>query len=183
MFGATPYEVVEVPTTNMNAIVALAEGNNATDIRGGTFIRGGQEARVAVMAFSGDSPAAAGSGGPDFVVRLGPGESKTEHGLTFTFNGLHYFSGVVARKDPGATFIWLAACLFIPGVWITFWFARRRIWVQVVGTEARLAGMADRFVDLQKEIDEIIVKLGGGPPPAPVAGAPDPRTSPAMARS
>lgn len=178
-FGATPFEVIEIPTTDISAIVALAEGNNATDIRGGTFVRGGEEAKVAVMGFSGAGMLES-TGGPDFVARLGPGESQTVNGLTFTFNGLHYFSGVVARKDPGATFIWIAALLFVPAVWITFWMARRRLWLQIVGNQVRIAGMADRFVDLQKEINAIAAKFGAPPDDREAA---EPQTTPALARN
>ncbi|MEK7214278.1 MAG: cytochrome c biogenesis protein ResB, partial [Chloroflexota bacterium] len=73
-FGAVPYETVSIPTPNINAVVALAEGNTTSNVVGGTFIRGGQEAKLAVMGFKSEGGAA---GQPDFVVRLAPGETRT----------------------------------------------------------------------------------------------------------
>ena len=182
-FGSTPYEIVEVPTTNITAIMALAEGGIGGNVVGGTFIRGGQEAKLAVMGFAADTKTedvSPDNARPDIALRLAPGESRTERGLIFSFGGVSYFTGVVARKDPGATFIWIASVLFVPAVWVTFWLARRRLWVQVVGSQVRIAGMADRFVDLQKEIDEIVLKIGS--PPTPTAPDPPQRSSePALA--
>lgn len=154
-FGNVPFDLVAIPTTEINAVVALVEGNTTTDIRGGTFIRGGQEASLAVMGFSGNT-----MGQPAFTMRLRPGETQEREGLRVTFQGTGFFSGVVARKDPGATFVWLGAALFVPAVWTTFWCARRRLWLQVIGHEVRMAGMADRFVDLGREIDELVSAIG-----------------------
>jgi len=190
-FGMVPFDTISIPTTDFNAIVALTAGNTATDIRGGTYVRGGEAAQLAVMGFSGD-PTVSPNGQPDFVVKLAPGQTVTEHGLTFKFDGIHYFSGVVARKDPGATFIWLAAFMFVPALWVTFWMSRRRIWVQITNGEAHLAGMADRFVNVQQEIDAIVLGSGGQPtlppavppPPAPTpTPVPSEEPQPVLARS
>ena len=91
---------------------------------------------------------------------LEPGQTQTIEDLTVTFEGTQFFSGVVARKDPGAVFIWLAALLFIPAVWTTFWCARRRLWFQVVGDRVMMAGQADRFVDMDREMAELISTVG-----------------------
>jgi cytochrome c biogenesis protein len=173
VFGNVPFEMVSIPTTEINAVVALAEGNTTSNVVGGTFIRGGQEPRVAVMAFEGDMGSQ-----PLFVARMAPGETYTGNGLRITFRGTQFFTGVVARNDPGAVYIWIAAGLFVPALWVTFWFARRRIWAQYRDGRVALAGMADRFVDLQKEIDEIVGAVGGGPTnepkEAPDAGVREP---------
>jgi len=168
-FGAVPFETVTIPTTNISAVVALTEGNTTSNVVGGTFIRGGQEPRLAIMAFGGE----AGASQPDFVVRLGAGEQRTEQGLVFTFEGTQFFTGVVARKDPGAALIWVAACMFIPCVFLTFWLARRRLWLQVTRNRVRMAGMADHFVDLDREIKELVGEVAHNEPeetgpPAPV---------------
>lgn len=168
-FGDVPYENVSIPTTNVNAVVALAEGNTTSNVVGGTYIRGGQQPKLAVMGFKGEG----GAGGqPDFVVRLNPGETRTEQGLTFTFDGTKFFTGVVARKDPGATLIWIAASMFIPAICLTFWLARRRLWLQITDGHVRLAGMADHFVDLEREIRELVDRVAR--PPSPETGDPPP---------
>ena len=173
-FGKVPFDIVSIPTTDISAVVALVEGNTTTDIRGGTFVQGGQEARLAIMAFTEGMASQ-----PDFVVRLAPGETKTEAGLVFSFQGTYFFSGVVARKDPGAVFIWTAAALFVPALGVTFWFARRRMWFQVVGQEVRMAGMADRYVDMREEIDKIVSDVA-----APAQESPrTPETHPTLEES
>ena len=156
-FGAVPFEVINIPTTDFQAVVALAEGNTTSNVLGGTFIRGGQIPKLAIMGFSGE---AFGGNQPDFVLRLQPGQTQTIEDLTVTFEGTQFFSGVVARKDPGAVFIWLAALLFIPAVWTTFWCARRRLWFQVVGDRVMMAGQADRFVDMDNEMAELVSTVG-----------------------
>ncbi len=179
-FGSTPFEMVNVPTTDISAVVALAEGNTTSNVVGGTFIRGGQEPRLAVMAFRGDMQTSQ----PLFVAKLAPGETFEGEGLKVTFRGTHFFTGVVARSDPGAVYIWMAAALFIPAILVTFWCARRRVWAQASGNHVRLAGMADRFIDLQREIDEIVSDLGRptedvGQAPSPVQPA---EPAPAVSR-
>jgi len=163
-FGNVPFEIVNIPTTEMSAVIALAEGNTTSNVVGGTFIRGGQEPRLAIMGFKGEM-----TGQPLFVARLGPGETFADQGIKITFKGTQFFTGVVARNDPGAVFIWLAAALFIPALLITFWCGRRRIWAQLAGGRVRMAGMADRFIDMQSEMDEIVqVHVAQAPSPAGV---------------
>lgn len=168
-FGDVPFEVITIPTTDIQAVVTLAEGNTTSNVLGGTFIRGGQVPRLAVMGFNGGT-----AGQPSFVLRLGPGETQSTAGLQVTFNGTRFFSGVVARKDPGATFIWVAALLLVPALWVTFWFARRRLWFQVVGSQVMVAGQADRFVDLHVELEELVRAVAAPQePPDPVAAGGD----------
>lgn len=169
-FGAVPFEMVNIPTTEINAVVALAEGNTTSNVVGGTFIRGGEQPRIAVMGFQGDT-----NSQPLFVARLAPGETFEGNGLKMTFRGTQFFTGVVARNDPGAVYIWTAAFLFVPALWVTFWCARRRIWAQCTGNTVRLAGMADRFIDLQKEIDEVTGALS-----RPASVEPAPAKAPAL---
>jgi cytochrome c biogenesis protein ResB len=146
-------------------------------VLGGTFIRGGQETRLAIMGFKGGAMA----GQPQFVLRLTPGETQTAEGLRVSFLGTRFFTGVVARNDPGAVFIWIAAALFIPAVWATFWFARRRLWCQVVGRDVRMAGMADRFVDLDRELAELVAGVARPEePPSGPSGTPPAVEDPPM---
>ena len=169
-FGAVPFELVNIPTTNIQAVVALTGGNTTSNVLGGTFIRGGQTPTLAIMGFSGISMES-----PDFALRLEPGDTQTAQGVNITFTGTQFFSGVVARKDPGAMFIWLAAICFIPAVLVTFWCARRRIWFQVLGDRVLAAGQADRFIDLGYELDELVNAVGKPVEPFPPAPA-APRT-------
>ncbi len=178
VFGAVPFDIIQIPTTDYTAIVALVEGNTTSNVVGGTFIRGGQEQRVAVLGFKGGDTS---QGQPDFSARLAAGETSETAGLKISFEGTHFFTGVVARKDPGAALIWIASTLLIPAVWATFWFARRRIWVQVVGQQVMMAGMADHFVNLQAEIDEIVQAVGHPPAPEPTPERQRPSLSPEAA--
>ena len=98
-FGNVPFDIVSIPTTDISAVVALVEGNTTTDIRGGTFIQGGQEARLAIMAFTGGT-----ADQPDFVLRLAPGETKTEQGLVFNFQD---------NRNPFVDHPEWVACLFM----------------------------------------------------------------------
>ena len=67
-FGTVPFEVINIPTTDYQAVVALAEGNTTSNVLGGTFIRGGQIPKLAIMGFNGE---AFGGNQPDFVLRPG----------------------------------------------------------------------------------------------------------------
>ena len=95
------------------------------------------------------------SSGSLVLARLAPGETTETGGLKLRFEGTHFFTGVVARNDPGAAFIWVASILTVPADWATFWFARRRIWVQVVGRQVMMAGKWDATVTVKRAGKEI----------------------------
>jgi len=106
-FGNVPFEVINIPTTEISAVIALAEGNTTSNVVGGTFIRGGQEPRLAIMGFRGEM-----TGQPLFVARLGVGETVAEQGVRITFRGTQFFTGVVARNDDDLT-PWTPAIKFM----------------------------------------------------------------------
>lgn len=176
-FGNVPFEMLNVPTTDISTVVALTEGNTTSNIVGGTFITGGQIPKLAIMGFQGT----AAKQQPDFVMRLEPGQSVQQGDLLFTFEGTRFFTGVVARNDPGAVWIWLASALLIPALLMTFWLARRRLWMQVTGNQVRLGGMADHFVDFQHEINELVAAVGT-PIDRQEAESPRPLTAPGAGR-
>jgi cytochrome c biogenesis protein ResB len=69
----------------------------------------------------------------------------------YEFEGPREFAGIEIRKDPGATFIWIAAGLLLAGLLVTFYVPRLRLWARVRGDEVVIASVAERSGVFQSE--------------------------------
>ena len=97
-----------------------------------------------------------------FQGLAGPGDSAAPPGVDFgvTVDAISAYSGIVARRDPGAPIVWISFLLLILGLAITFYFPRRRVWARIAPDgEVRLAAHADRYVDLRREFRALLVDL------------------------
>lgn len=73
----------------------------------------------------------AGSNEPLAVTRLPQGQTVTVGDFEFTFDGEVQYTGITARSDPGSPLLWVASILLVLGMFMTFGFQHRRLWVRV----------------------------------------------------
>jgi len=80
--------------------------------------------------------------------------------LRITFESVTAFSGVIVKRDPGASIVWVSFVLLIVGLALTFYFPRRRAWARLDPSgELRLVARADRYVDLRREFGRLLEDL------------------------
>ena len=72
-----------------------------------------------------------GSNQPLAVTQLPPGETITVGEFLFTFDGEAQYTGITARNDPGSPLMWISSILLVGGMWMTFGFQHRRLWLRV----------------------------------------------------
>jgi len=97
-----------------------------------------------------------------FVGAAAPGRTYAVEtsDLRITFEQASAFSGVIVKRDPGASIVWLSFALLIVGLSLTFYFPRRRIWARLAPSgELRLVARADRSVDLRREFGRLLEDL------------------------
>jgi cytochrome c biogenesis protein ResB len=70
------------------------------------------------------------------------------------------WTGMVIRNDPGQPIIWSAFGLLIAGLVLTFYFPRRRAWARIADGRVQLAFAADRFVDAERELGQLVEAVG-----------------------
>jgi len=73
-------------------------------------------------------------------------------GYTVRWDNVSAFSGLVIRRDPGEMLVWIAFLLMVGGLILTFYFPRRRIWVRLLPGRAQVAMLANRYVDVPREL-------------------------------
>ena len=97
-----------------------------------------------------------------FVGAAAPGRTYVVEtsDLRITFEKLSAFSGVIVKRDPGASIVWGSFLLLIVGLSLTFYFPRRRTWARLAPSgELRLVARADRSVDLRREFGRLLEDL------------------------
>lgn len=94
------------------------------------------------------------------ALTLFPGEPVRVGDREYVFEGQREFAGIEVRKDPGATFIWVAVGLLLAGLAITFYVPRLRLWARVRGDEAVIAGQAERSGAFRAEAKRLARALG-----------------------
>jgi cytochrome c biogenesis protein len=106
------------------------------------------------------------AGGPvvetTFVGGATPGRTYVVDAsdLRITFEKVSAFSGVIVKRDPGASIVWVSFLLLIVGLALTFYFPRRRTWTRLDPSgELRLVARADRYVDLRREFGRLLEDL------------------------
>jgi cytochrome c biogenesis protein len=88
-------------------------------------------------------------------------------GYAVTWDRAGAWTGMVIKNDPGAPVIWIAFVALITGLCLTFYFPRRRAWVRIDEDAVRVAVLADRYVDAERElrgvVEELRVRAGAAP--------------------
>jgi hypothetical protein len=92
-------------------------------------------AAVLVIASEPISLESAGSGELRtlFASVLAPGETASAPGANFSvrLNSLSSYTGIIARRDPAAMIVWLAAALIMVGLTLTLRRPRARLWIRI----------------------------------------------------
>ncbi|MFH0751555.1 MAG: cytochrome c biogenesis protein ResB, partial [Chloroflexota bacterium] len=97
-----------------------------------------------------------------FVGGTAPGRTYVVEtsDLRITFERVSAYSGVIVKRDPGASVVWASSVLLIVGLSLTFYFPRRRTWARLAPSgELRLVARADRSVDLRREFGRLLEDL------------------------
>jgi cytochrome c biogenesis protein len=123
-------------------------------------------ASLAVVGYRIVGEGAGAGGGPrvetTFVGGATPGRTYVVDAsdLRITFEKVSAFSGVIVRRDPGASIVWVSFLLLIAGLALTFYFPRRRTWARLDPSgELRLVARADRYVNLRREFGRLLEDL------------------------
>jgi cytochrome c biogenesis protein len=98
-----------------------------------------------------------------FLVTLPTGattDPEVTAGQSITWAGVGSWTGMVIRNDPGQPVIWLAFALLIAGLVLTFYFPRRRAWARITDGRVELALVADRYVDAERELGQLVQAVG-----------------------
>jgi cytochrome c biogenesis protein len=118
----------------------------------------------AVLALTGITPnAAAGATNIAFLNGLGVGQTsppESTAGYTIKWLNAGAYTGMVIKRDPGQGMVWLAYASLITGLVLSFYFPRRRFWARYENGRLQLAMLADRYVDAEREFEQIIGSIG-----------------------
>ncbi len=94
------------------------------------------------------------------ALALAPGTPVVVGSYEYTYGGERAFAGLIVRRDPGSTFIWLATGLFLLGLALTFYTPRRRLWGKIAAGEAVFRGLGGRAIAIEREINQAAGRAG-----------------------
>jgi cytochrome c biogenesis protein len=97
-----------------------------------------------------------------FLRGLGLGattDPASTAGYAINWRQASSFTGMVIKRDPGAVLIWIAYIALIAGLVLTFYFPRRRAWARLEGDTLSVALTADRYVNTEREFEELVDNL------------------------
>ena len=101
---------------------------------------------------------------PVFATALGLGaatDPTATEGYSVRWASATQFTGMVVKRDPGQSLIWIAFLCLISGLVLTFYFPRRRVWARFDDGRVRVAMLADRYVPVQREFGQLLDDLAG----------------------
>ncbi len=158
-------QVTEVPGVQEGAIAMMASAGVAGVQNAAAPLRRSEGTDDGTLIIT--NPLTWGPALPDTALVRLPRDTPVEVGdYTYTFAGRRAFSGIVARRDPGTGFIWVAVTLFIAAVCVTFYFPRRRLWAVVRPDATLVAGVADRGSRYGDELQRLLDGLPASAGPA-----------------
>jgi cytochrome c biogenesis protein len=99
----------------------------------------------------------------EFLNGLGIGQTSppaSTAGYTIKWSDTGAYSGLVIKRDPGQGLVWLAYGSLITGLILTFYFPRRRFWARYENGSLKMALLADRYVDAEREFDKLVDSMG-----------------------
>jgi cytochrome c biogenesis protein len=158
-----PQGFLTIPGSSIGLFAVLepqAAGGSAGQSYQGTLGASGP-----LLTILGVTPGADGSTQPLFAGQIGlgqPTDPAQTGGYAITWTAASAFSGMVVKHDPGQPIIWLAYACLICGLALTFYLPRRRLWARLepdTGT-LRLALLADRYVDAEREFGSLLDSIG-----------------------
>jgi len=103
-------------------------------------------------------------------IRRGESSSMQGLGVTVTLKDFTDYTLLIAKRDPGQGLVWLAFAALIAGLAVTFYLPRRRVWARVLADgQVDLVGRADRHVDFERELGDLVDELLRGRVPSAAA--------------
>ena len=162
----SPYATVPIPGSDAGLELQLRR-TGATNSSG--------EAVVFVVASRPDPSGALSPDGtplltPIFASAIAPGESASAPGAGFTVAlvSIGSYTGIIARRDPGAPIVWIAAALIVGGLAFTLRRPRTRLWLRITpGSRAVDAALVvDRGADptsSARTLERVAATLGEDP--------------------
>ena len=158
----SPYATLPIPGSSAGLELQLRRDTTA-----------GGSAVVFVVASTPDPTGAIAADGsplliPLFASVIAPGESASAPGAPFSvaLRGISSYTGIIARRDPGAPIIWLAAALIVAGLAVTMRRPRSRLWIRIIpgATSADVALLVDRGAEPSSSVrtlERAAALLGG----------------------
>jgi hypothetical protein len=158
-----PSGFMTIPGSDVGVLAVLTE---TADGVGALVLQG-----VGLPTVTDDGAAGQVDGTDLFRVIVGLGgtaDPMAAGGYAITWDRAGAWTGMVIKNDPGAPVIWFAFLCLITGLSLTFYFPRRRAWVRIDGDVVRVAVIADRYVDTERElrgvVEELHLRAGTGAP-------------------
>jgi cytochrome c biogenesis protein len=149
-----PSGFMTIPGSEVGLLAVLTE---TADGVGALVLQG-----VGLPTVTDDGAAGQVEGTDLFRVVVGLGgtvDPSAAGGYAITWDRAGAWTGMVIKNDPGAPVIWLAFLFLITGLCLTFYFPRRRAWVRVDPDAVRVAVLADRYVDTERELRGVVEEL------------------------
>ena len=114
------------------------------------------------------------------VLPVEQGEKATSNGLVLTFERELRYTGIIARQDPGAMWMWVGSALLVIGMCMTFMLRHRRLWVRVTpegdgGARLQIASAERLDTTFERHFRNLVARIDATAPDntAPDNTAPD----------
>jgi cytochrome c biogenesis protein len=148
----SPYDTMAVPGRDIGLAMLLLRTTDGTGVL-----------RLLPYRYAGSTTDGAAGFEPLLpALDLRRGDSATNPSVDFSIELRSFadYTLVIAKKDPGQGFVWLAFASLISGILITFYFPRRRVWLWF-GPDHRVSivGRSDRYVDFNREFGRLLDDL------------------------
>lgn len=158
--GGKPEGLLAVPGTDLSLELLLAKGDGG----------------VAELTVIGARQPTGNQVGPQVVfgavLETGDGWFASDPGIGIEFRRPSSYIGLIAKRDPGAPFVWLGAVFLVGGLSVSLLRPRRRIWARYDATTVRLAVVGgDPFIE---EESQQLVAILPAQTPAPDPGSDSP---------
>jgi cytochrome c biogenesis protein len=164
LLWAGPIPLEEVNAGRPYARFAIPGRDEGVEMLLGPDAAGAPSLTVVGFRIVGEGPDGAPVIETTFVGETSPGGTYTVEAsdLRVTFESVTAYAGVIVKRDPGATLVWVSFGLLILGLALTFFLPRRRVWARLSPEgELRIVGRADREVDIRPELTRLIEDLVG----------------------
>jgi cytochrome c biogenesis protein len=142
-----PQGFITIPGSNVGLLIVLdrtADGIPLLALTGLEATASGEEAEIVFLRGLG----LGGTTDPDATA-----------GYSINWRQSSAFTGMVIKRDPGAVLIWIAYLALISGLVLSFYFPRRRAWARLEGDTLSVALTADRYVNAEREFEELVEHL------------------------
>jgi len=169
----SPYATLPIPGSDAGLELQLRRNATSGSAASGSGASSETGAVVFLVASRPDPSGALAADGsplltPIFASVIAPGESASAPGAGFSvkLESIGSYTGIIARRDPGAPIIWLAAALIVGGLAFTLRRPRTRLWLRVTpgSREVDAALLVDRGADpvsSARTLERVAAILGG----------------------